>query len=78
MILEPDGEVFCDKEQQILVMWSLDLEDWSEQLPSSVQFIIADEQSLVAVDHVQNQPLVGVWKVCVVSGFVCEVQLTAV
>ena len=51
------------------------LQDGGEEGPRSIQLIIPDEEAFVAMDHIQNQPLVGIWQVYIVTLLVREIQL---
>mmetsp|Transcript_32334 Transcript_32334/g.70578 ORF Transcript_32334/g.70578 Transcript_32334/m.70578 type:complete len:376 (-) Transcript_32334:225-1352(-) len=54
------------------------VQEGREELPRRLQLVHPDEQPLVAVHHVQQQPLVRVRQVLVVPGLVGEVELGVV
>lgn len=54
------------------------LKNWSEKRPCSIKFIISDEQPLVAIDHIQNEPFISIRKHIGVSRLVREIELSDV
>ena len=60
--------------KQIFLLSLFYLEDGGKERPGRIELVVADEEALVAVHHVEDEALVCVWQVPVVARAVGQVE----